>query len=342
MVDKMMAVVTKTFDSSSAGCLRPFDIRRDLRRVADLVEQCFADTLDPDGQQYLGQMRAAASNPGYLRWAGAAAERISLPLSGYVWEEDNQIVGNLNLIPFNPRGHRYYLIANVAVRPDYRRRGIARSMTVKAIEHAQRRGADSVWLHVREDNMAAIRLYQSLGFGERARRSAWHNQLLPSGSGETPGGQPSEPKIRISKRQAAHWPYQLAWLNQTYPPELTWHLSLNLQMLSPGWWGGLRRLITDTHVWQRSAFQGNKLVGVLACQSTPTYADALWLAVRHGAEDLVVPALLSYAQRQFGPRRPLALDYPAGRAVQAIQEAGFQLQQTLIWMEIGFNVKSKI
>jgi hypothetical protein len=63
-----MVAITQRIDSStSSSGLRPFDVRRDLNQVADLVEQCFADTLDPDGQHYLGQMRAAAGNPAYLR-----------------------------------------------------------------------------------------------------------------------------------------------------------------------------------------------------------------------------------------------------------------------------------
>jgi len=63
----------------------PFDIRRDLDPVADLVETCFAETLDEDGKRYVRQMHSAARNPGYLRWASAVADHASihyLDLSG--------------------------------------------------------------------------------------------------------------------------------------------------------------------------------------------------------------------------------------------------------------------
>ena len=118
--------------------MRPFDVRRDLAPVADLVEQCFADTLDPDGERYLEQMRAASRNPGFLHFAAAASEWSSVPLSGYVWEEDGKVVGNISLIPFALHNQRNYLIANVATHPAYRRRGIARSLTAQAVEHARR------------------------------------------------------------------------------------------------------------------------------------------------------------------------------------------------------------
>ena len=50
-----MAAITKTIASSSTDSqLRPFDARRDLGAVADLVELCFADTLDSEGTGLCG------------------------------------------------------------------------------------------------------------------------------------------------------------------------------------------------------------------------------------------------------------------------------------------------
>jgi ribosomal protein S18 acetylase RimI-like enzyme len=336
-----MAAITKPFNpaQSNSGHLRPFDVRRDLSQVADLVEKCFADTLDPDGQRYLGQMRAAAGNAAYLRWAGAAAERVSLPLSGYVWEEDRRIVGNLTLIPFNTHGKKYYLIANVAVEPDYRRKGIARSLTARAVEHAQRRDADEVWLHVREENEAAVKLYRSLGFTERARRTTWHSDFqgerIPDDRPRPQAG--AGPRIMVSPRQPAEWPVQQDWLNQLYPPELTWHLSLSIPALRPGILGGLYRFLSDARIRQWTAFRGNELVGVIAFQSTYAFADKLWLAANPQHEDTAASVLLQYARRRTSPRRPLALDYPAGRAIAAIEGAGFSQHQTLIWMSVPFH-----
>jgi hypothetical protein len=80
--------------------LRPFDVGKDLNSVADLVETCFAETLDEDGRRYVEQMRSAARNPRYLRWATTVADHVSMPLNGYIWEENGALVGNLSLIPF--------------------------------------------------------------------------------------------------------------------------------------------------------------------------------------------------------------------------------------------------
>ena len=144
--------------------------------MADLVELCFADTLDQEGYNYLRQMRAAASSSSYWRLVDLVSERNSMPLNGFVWEEDGVVVGNLSLIPYAGLAYSYYLIANVAVHPEYRRRGIARRLTTAAIEQARRRRAQSVWLHVRAENNAANDLYRSLGFVERASRTTWHSK----------------------------------------------------------------------------------------------------------------------------------------------------------------------
>jgi ribosomal protein S18 acetylase RimI-like enzyme len=324
-----------------SGPVRPFDVRRDLSRVADLVELCFSDTLDRDGQRYLQQMRSAARNPSYLQWAGLVAERASMPLSGYVWEENGQLTGNLTLIPYYSIGRRYYLIANVAVHPDFRRRGIARSLTSRAVAHARQRGAQSIWLHARQENDGARHLYNSAGFVEHASRTTW---LCENGSqadlffGSKGSLQASGAnKVTVRARRSSDWKTQLDWFNSLYPPELTWHLSLNSFTLRPGLRGYLYRLFNDIHVQQWSAHMDRKLVGVLAWQATKSYADNLWIATQEEYEDEAIKDLLFHARLHLNSSRPFSLDYPAGHASEAIQSAGFKPHQTLIWMALDLT-----
>jgi ribosomal protein S18 acetylase RimI-like enzyme len=310
--------------------LRPFDPRRDLGPVADLVEQCFADTLDPDGERYLQHMRAAAKNPGFLRWATVAAEFSSVPMNGYVWEEDGKIVGNVSLIPFIMRNNRYYLIANVAVNPDYRRHGIARKLTLQAVDHARRRGAPRAWLHVRENNEVAIHLYQTLGFKEQARRTTWYTRReIPFGT--QPGG------VHIISRQGNHWSIQNKWLARSYPSEVIWHLPFSKNALRPGLLGFLYRAFSGTYARQWSAVSGNRLLGVLAWQPSGNFADTLWLATSAEEEETAAYALLLHARQHLSPSRPLSLDYPAHQADEAMQSAGFYIHQTLIWMSTDIS-----
>ncbi|MEA3349640.1 MAG: GNAT family N-acetyltransferase, partial [Chloroflexota bacterium] len=142
-----MSAIPLTLRPTTEKHLRPFDMRRDLEPAADLIELCFAKTLTADGRRYLCDMRSAA-NKNSSHWAMISAMRTSLPLAGFVWEEDGQVVGNLNLSPFFHWGRRIYLIANVAVNPNYRRRGIARALTKAALKKSHRWRAHEVWLHV--------------------------------------------------------------------------------------------------------------------------------------------------------------------------------------------------
>jgi GNAT superfamily N-acetyltransferase len=281
-------------------------------------------------------MHAAARNPRYLRWALAVAENVSLPLTGYVWEENGYLVGNLSLIPFISRGRRSYLIANVAVDPAYRRRGIARSLTSAAIQHARKHNAPEVWLHVREENLAANSLYRSLDFVERARRTTWEgNSPAP---GLTPGGQAHPPEgVTLVRPHAGHWSLQRQWLKAAYPPELTWHLPFNLNAFRPDVWGGLYRFLTGIQVRQWSAVRRRNLLGILSWRPQPGHADHLWLAASPQGEDAAIATLLPYLRQKLARsanRRRMVLDYPAGRARFAFEQAGYHVQQTLIWMQL--------
>src|SRR5512134_2461780 len=100
--------------------VRSMNMFRDLPAVADLIELCFAETMDNDGQRYIADMRRASRDGSFLKWASHMPETASLPLTGFVWEEDGHIIGNASLIPFRDTGKRIYLIANIAVHPDSR------------------------------------------------------------------------------------------------------------------------------------------------------------------------------------------------------------------------------
>ncbi len=136
-----MASITVQANTPKNGPIRPLNILRDLPQVADLIELCFALSMDDEGQSYLQQMRRASHNNDFLRWAENVADSTSLPLSGFVWEENGKIVGNASLVYQTFKGRKIAMIANVATHPDFRRRGIGRAVTEQAMMHARQKGA---------------------------------------------------------------------------------------------------------------------------------------------------------------------------------------------------------
>jgi len=311
--------------------IRRLEVSRDLEAVADLVELCFTDTLDPEGRSYLKQMRQAAQHARLVGWANNLYnESAAMPQSGLVWEEENRLVGNLSLIPINVQGKRGYLIANVAVHHDFRGRGIGRILTETALEIARSRGAPAVWLQVRDDNPIAVHIYQRTGFKEKARRSSWLN-TSEADNGSLPPG------ISIGSRQTAHWSNQRDWLRNIYPRELSWHLQLDWKSLPPNLSGILYRWLTMEFPRHWAAIKEGRLVGLLTWVRSGGYADQLWLAVPEEIDDEAVTGLLKAARRRVPLRRPLSVNLPAGLAVQSMQAGGFNTHQTLIWMEQRFS-----
>lgn len=55
-------------------------------------------------------------------------------------------------------------ITNVAVHPDFRRKGIAYSLVLNLVQACKHKNLESITLEVRESNNNAISLYEKLGF----------------------------------------------------------------------------------------------------------------------------------------------------------------------------------
>jgi ribosomal-protein-alanine N-acetyltransferase len=67
-------------------------------------------------------------------------------------------------------------INNVAVRPEFRRRGIGAALLDSVIQEARRRKANTAFLEVRSGNYAAQALYQKCGFRAIAQRANYYSE----------------------------------------------------------------------------------------------------------------------------------------------------------------------
>ncbi|NHJ14589.1 MAG: ribosomal-protein-alanine N-acetyltransferase [Candidatus Thorarchaeota archaeon] len=80
---------------------------------------------------------------------------------GYViWEENRK----------KRKGH----LLNLAVEVDYRRRGLGTTLAIHALDEMKSAGMKSCKLEVRESNIAAISLYEALGFHRIGREPEYY------------------------------------------------------------------------------------------------------------------------------------------------------------------------
>ncbi|MCX8062106.1 MAG: GNAT family N-acetyltransferase [Anaerolineales bacterium] len=311
--------------------IRRLNPSRDLLAIADLIELCFAETLDQSGRDYIRQLRQIGKETTFF-WFEGSSHQIYAPREGFVWEEQGKIIGNLSIFPFQtPRGIEY-LIANVAVHPDFRRRGIARWLTERALDYIRERGGRQAWLNVREDNQAAIALYRELGFTEKLRRTHW--QYLASSNAKQPSREQKAQSVsfQIHRRMAKEWETQKQWLLWTYPIDYHWHLDFHLNWFAPGFLSWLRELLNNNRFQHFSIVIAQQLVGVATLQTNARAEQFLWMACNPQMENEAFQAFLNYLLNNQTIKRKITLDYPAQRATSILQEFGFTPMQTLIWM----------
>lgn len=149
--------------------MRPLKMPRDAKILPDLIIPAFQY---PDHPEWGVQTDEAESIVDQLRgvrriWPLIAPLRlVSAPLRdvlrGVIWEEDGKPAG-VTFVMRQGASDRW-TIANVAVLPAYRRRGIAQRMVRAAIATARDHGAHLVALDVIAGNAPAVALYEHLGF----------------------------------------------------------------------------------------------------------------------------------------------------------------------------------
>ena len=167
-------------DAGQQGA-QPFDARRHLRDVAELISVVFAEDLDASGHGALEEMQWV-SRLSPLLGGILSTTFFSEFVLGYVWVEAGRVVGNVTFQRHDLTGTRWR-ISNVAVAPAFRRRGIARALMQATIADIALRDGHWAILQVRADNPSARRLYEDLGFKEVCLDGVWELPSTPAADG---------------------------------------------------------------------------------------------------------------------------------------------------------------
>ena len=120
-----------------------------VRSVAELEALCFADPWSENS------VASELKNPLSL-WLVAIQDAVVV---GYVGSQT--VMGETDMM-------------NVAVHPNFRRHGIARSLIERLIQLLTERESHCLTLEVRASNEAAIALYFDMGFSEVGRRRNYY------------------------------------------------------------------------------------------------------------------------------------------------------------------------
>lgn len=278
--------------NSTFSGLRPLSLSRDLISVADLIAQAFADDMDDSGRAAVREMRLLGRLSFIFSWLDVFEPQGEGLLPGFVWIEENKVVGNATVRRLNAYT-RGWMIGNVAVKPEWRGRGIARSLMNGCIDLSRQRTADWVALQVRSDNAIARRLYESMGF-----RSIGETIELARAGSDRPA-RPERARVgllRTAQRrdtpalfklaQAAQ-PDAMRWIEPQYRSQFEVGLDQRLSDFLSGTWAKMQVIELDQDIIGAASIKMNRRTrtGRLGVWATPAY--------RGQVEQTLVDAVLS-------------------------------------------------
>lgn len=111
------------------------------------------------------------SFPSPWSYRAFACEILENPIASYIVAlAGEKVVGYAGMWVILDEAH----ITNVAVHPNWRKRGLGRALMQEIMRRAARRGAARITLEVRPSNAAARRLYAALGFTEAGLRKNYY------------------------------------------------------------------------------------------------------------------------------------------------------------------------
>jgi ribosomal protein S18 acetylase RimI-like enzyme len=93
-----------------------------------------------------------------------AVRSLGSPGSLLVGEMHRVVAGFAKLATFSVGGRALGGVLWLAVRPEFRRRGVASALMEAAVEYLMNQGVTAVYVSTRKDNLPALKLFQGRGF----------------------------------------------------------------------------------------------------------------------------------------------------------------------------------
>lgn len=328
-----MGVFTLSRAESAEPGIYPFDPHKHLRQVAELVSAVFAQELDAEGRNALYEMQMVGRF-GPLLGGLFGASLFTDFVAGYVWVERGEVLGNATLQRIDYGGMRWR-ISNVAVTPEHRGRGIARSLMLSCLSEIAQQGGAWAVLQVRIDNPPARKLYESLGFTDVYQEGIWRLAGLSR--------RPSTPDTRwpLELLPATAWRerFELAQAAQTSLAD--WIGPIQKAEYEVGLlqaWGEALGHWTSLYQVQRWGVRSNGVLqGAIETQSSITDdVRRMRFAIRPRARGHLETTIVQRGLQTLAeaPPAPIVVAHSADHTegVAALEAAGFRPQRVLLTM----------
>lgn len=329
-----MHVFTQQANKQAQQGIRPFDMGRDLRPVAKLIAESFADELDANGEAALRELHILSYMSGLIRLLNRSTGDFQDVFNGFVWLEHGKVVGNVTVQRAGRHSGRWQ-IANVAVAPPYRGRGISRELMNAALEYIEESGGYWAVLQVRADNAVARGLYERMGFENMGGTTELWAPRVPGGVGF-----PSIPGLQPFKAHHSRLLYDL--VSSQYSAETQWwrairhsdfHVTIEQRL---GEW--LSRVLGRQQVYRmavrdfKNRFEAALILTARRWQGT----HELQLWARAEAQERYEPRMAQWAMAtlQRYPAWPVKTTLGTNQAAarQALETYGFEASHTLLTM----------
>ena len=191
--------------------VRAINFRKDVPQIMKLLRIAFHD-----GAVEKRQVSNSFDLPPFWMWkADPTTNRLR---NGLVWEDNGRLVGNLTIIRY-PASERF-LVVNVAVHPEWRRRGIAHKLMLAAMNLAKAEGQTAVLLQVDKSNEGAQALYQHMKFETIGHMATW--QVDGSSLRRSPLALQDKSPSYVRRLHPREWQDAFALDRTHLPAEMDW------------------------------------------------------------------------------------------------------------------------
>ncbi len=303
---------------------------RDVPQITELVGLCFSGTLDYSSRQILRNVRWIAERGGFFWKLSILLGSVNSEewVAASVWEDEGRVVGNATLTLRKPEKGAW-LISNVAIHPDFRRRGFGRGLICFAVDEIRSRGGRNVYLQVDVANETAVRMYRELGFEEIGRRINWTR--MPGPAARVDPAASGDPSYRITPRRASEWREEYAFWKGISPAGFAWNTPLTAGLFRPSVARRLEQVLLGESEKHFLARRGGRVEAALFSFQR-FFGWEGFLIQTEGSGGGVELALWKEAWKDTFPQVNCLLETAPESSTAVLEQLGFQKRRTFQWM----------